>query len=304
MELAPIVLFVYNRPDHTRQVLEALTENPEAINSRLYIYADGPPAAAMEADIAKIDRVRTVINSKRWCGDVTIIESKVNKGLSKSIIEGVTEVVNRHGKVIVLEDDIVPGPVFLDYMNDGLQKFEDNEKVMSISSYNYFAVSPKIPEVFFLYLNDCWGWATWKRGWKLFESDANRLIHAIESKKLTEQFNFGGAYDYLAMLKGVAAGNVDSWAIRWYASGLIHGKLSLYPKISMVKNIGFDGTGMNSGLTEYTVGNFQFASTNPIVRMTNVQIENSDAATEEFKSYFLRKQKGSMWNRLLSYLGR
>jgi hypothetical protein len=299
-ELAPVVLFVYNRPHHTRQVLEALARNPEAANSILYIYADGPKSDAKALDREKINHVREVIRQKVWCGKVEIIECDHNQGLARSVIHGVTDIVNRHGRVIVLEDDIVPMPVFLSYMNMALDLYAADDRVMSISSYNFFAISSKIPDLFFLHLPDCWGWATWKRGWDFFEADAGVLIQEIQQKReLVNLFNFHGAYDYLDLLKKNANGAVDSWAIRWYASCIIHNRLSLYPKKSMVQNIGFDGSGVNSGLTDYSVRPRDLAISNPLIHV-RAEVKNNEQAMHEFGLYFRERDRLRWSDRILN----
>src|SRR5476651_318519 len=138
MQLAPIVLFVYNRPHHTEQALNALKLNGLASESTLYIFADGPKKGAPAETLADIKKTREVIRGKKWCKDVFIIEAEANKGLAASIINGVTDVVNKHEKVIVLEDDIITSKYFLQYMNDALSVYEDEQKVISVGAFNFF----------------------------------------------------------------------------------------------------------------------------------------------------------------------
>ena len=158
---APIVLFVYNRPGHTKQVLEALQNNKGAKESPLVVYSD---AASTNEDAIRVQEVRSYIQGVRGFSSVTLIEREKNYGLSRSIIEGVSEVLSKHPSVIVLEDDLVTSPYFLSYMNQGLQLYEKEEKVISLHGYMY-PVKARLPETFFLRGADCWGWATWRRGW-------------------------------------------------------------------------------------------------------------------------------------------
>ena len=135
-------------------------------------------------------------------------------------------------------------------MNDALNIYKDNETVISIHGYTY-PVSGNLPETFFLRGADCWGWATWKRGWALFNSDATKLLKLIKDKKLENIFNFDGGYDYMDLLRSQAQGKNDSWAVRWYASAFLENKLTLYPGVSLINNIGVDGTGVHCGSTIY-----------------------------------------------------
>ena len=292
MLFAPIALFVYNRPTHTLQVLEALTLNKLASQSELFIFSDGPIPDATAESIARIKSVREVIRQKKWCQQVHFIEQETNLGLSRAVISGVSRVLLDHERVIVLEDDIVPSPVFLSFMNEALDLFVTEDRVISISSFNFFGRSSRIPEIFFSQLIDCWGWATWRRGWDLFEPDASKLLNEIDRQDARLKFNVDEAYDYYGMLQKANKNEIDSWAIRWYASGFIHNKLSLYPKISLTRNIGFDGTGVNSGYHVYSGGRFDLPQRYP--SLTGRVLENNQDALREFYDYFHPKEKGPL----------
>lgn len=239
MKLAPIVVFAYNRPQYLKQTLEALSRNKEAKESVLYIYCDGPKEDMKTDELEKIEEVRAVARERDWCKEVYIIESETNKGLSKAIIFGVNEVVNKYGRIIVLEDDLVTSPHFLNYINTGLNIYENQDDVISIVGFNYpIKFEAKFPDTYFIKNADCLGWATWKRGWDLFEEDANVLVSEIEKLNLVREFNFNNQYPFIKMLKLVAAKKVNSWAIRWYASSFVNNKITLFPKISLVRHIG------------------------------------------------------------------
>jgi hypothetical protein len=248
-DLAPIVLFVYNRPWHTQQALESLMRNKLAEKSVLYIYADGCKENLPDHAVANFLEVRKVIRQKKWCGRVEMIESDTNKGLAASIIGGVTEIVNQYGKIIVLEDDIITSPFFLEYANSALNKYATEDKVKCISGYMY-PVKKKLQNTFFLKFDSCWGWATWKRAWDEFESDATCLKERILKKGLVEQFNFNNRFDFFSMLENYIEGKNDSWSIRWYASIFIREGLTLFPRTSYIQNIGNDGSGIHSGVTK------------------------------------------------------
>ena len=246
-ELAPIILFVYNRPWHTLQTLEALSKNNLADKSKLIIYCDGPKADALQEDLIKIEEVKKTIRLNNWCASIEIIESSENKGLAKSIIEGVTETVNNYGKVIVLEDDIVTSTGFLKYMNDALNMYEKTQEVMHISGYMY-PVKEKLPETFFIKPTSCWGWATWDRAWKFFEKNIEKQITRIEEKNLWNDFTINGSFpSYKNQLELNKNGTINTWAIFWYSSVFLKNGLSLHPTKSLVQNIGFDGSGENCG---------------------------------------------------------
>jgi len=264
MPLAPIILFVYNRPGHAEQTLNAFAANRLADESILYIYADGPKADASPETLENISLTRALIRSKKWCKEVFIIESEVNRGLAGSVIRGVTEVVNKHGKIIVLEDDIITSKYFLQFMNDALDVYSDEPKVLSIGALNFFATDDQVPDTFFVPIPDCWGWATWKNRWQLFEPNAQTLYTRLIENNLVGKFNLNGAYNFESMLLDQIKGNISSWAIRWQALAYLENKLSLYPKYSVAKNIGFGTSGTHGGADLYSK-NLKFAANKIIV---------------------------------------
>lgn len=245
MNCAPIALFAYNRLPHVRQTVEALSRNPEAGSSELFIFSDGAKNAAGGKAVSE---VRQYLRQITGFAAVHIIERTENYGLARSIIDGVSQICGTHNRVIVLEDDIVTSPYFLKFMNEALDRYERDERVISIHGYVY-PVAAALPETFFLAGADCWGWATWKRGWDLFEPDGRLLLRELTARKLAHRFDFDGAYPYTKMLKAQIKGKNDSWAIRWHASAFLRGKLTLYPGRSLVLNIGADNTGMHCSAT-------------------------------------------------------
>ena len=176
---SPIVLFVYSRPWHTQQTVEALLKNELASESELFVFCDGAKSNASAEDKQNINEVRNYIRSiKEMCPShstgcsfksVIIYESNNNKGLADSIISGVTEIVNKYGKIIVVEDDIVTSPYFLRYMNDALNFYVDNKSIFSVNSFNPIPPDFIKTDVFTLKFMHCWGWSTWSDRWKFFE---------------------------------------------------------------------------------------------------------------------------------------
>lgn len=244
MSYAPIALFVYKRLWHTQQTMISLQNNFLAKESHLYIFSDG----AKEQDQLEVEALRAWLKEIRGFKKITIIERAKNWGLAASIIDGVTQLTAKYGKVIVVEDDLILSPYFLKYMNDGLNLYQDEEKVASIHGYNFPVES--MPHTFFLRGADCWGWATWQRAWKFFEPDGKKLLAAIQQQKLSKLFNFNNTQDNVLMLKRQIAGKNNSWAIRWHASAFLRNMLTLYPGKSLVSNIGLDNSGEHCGKIE------------------------------------------------------
>jgi len=244
INLAPVVLFVYNRPIHTNRVLEALRKNHLADQSILYIYSDGSKKVSGE-DHEKVKEVRRIIQEKSWCKEVVILESQKNLGIKHSIIGGVTEVINRHQKVIVLEDDILTSEGFLKYMNEALNLYEKDTEVMHVSGY-IFPIKRPPSSTFFYNTASCWGWATWKRAWDLFDPNPRIWIDKFKSLEQIHEFNIEGTYDFYDHLVKNAEGQLNSWSIMWYSAIFFNNGFALHPYPSLVNNLGNDGSGMNS----------------------------------------------------------
>lgn len=242
---APVILFAYRRPDHLRRALDSLAANPGADRTALNIYCDG---AKSEIDREAVEQVKEIARGMQGSvmfASVRVIERDHNIGLAASVISGVTQTLEDHESVIVMEDDLVVSPDFLEYMNQALELYANNEEVISIHGFMY-SVPPVLPQTVFLRGADCWGWATWRRGWALFEADSRKLLKELDRSPDRAQFDFDGAFPYRQMLKDQADGTIDSWAVRWYASAFLSNKLTLYPGQSLVENIGQEGSGTHS----------------------------------------------------------
>lgn len=295
--LAPIALFVYNRPAHTRQTVEALRANALANESDLIVYSDAPKS---EVQAENVREVRKYIREIEGFKSLTVIERATNFGLARSIIDGVTAILNKYGRIIVLEDDMETSPYFLTYMNEALEKYAGEDHVVSIHGYVY-PVAQMLPEAFFLPGADCWGWATWSRGWACFNADGQFLLDELKRRKLIRSFDFNGAYPFSEMLEGQIKGTNDSWAVRWYASAFLAGKLTLYPGRSLVHNIGNDNSGTHCG--DSAGMNAQLSKT-PI-GLGNVVIEPSQQGRQAFEEFFRQIDKnflGRLVRKVVSYL--
>jgi hypothetical protein len=242
---APVVLFAYRRPDHLRRAIDSLAANSGADQTQVSIYCDGAKSAADREAVEQVREIARSANDTSRFTSVRVIEREHNMGLANSVISGVTETLEGHDRVIVMEDDLVVSPDFLEYMNQALELYANNDEVISIHGFMY-SVPPVLPQTVFLRGADCWGWATWRRGWELFESDSQKLLKQLDSSPDRAQFDFDGAFPYRQMLKDQAAGVIDSWAVRWYASAFLANKLTLYPGQSLVENIGQEGSGTHS----------------------------------------------------------
>jgi len=290
MTLAPIALFVYNRPGHTKKTIDALRHNLLAAESDLFIFSDG---IKPDRPDNRVYEVREYLRTIKGFKSVTPIERNFNIGLSANIISGIKQLIDSYGKIIVLEDDLVTSPFFLKFMNDGLRIYENEDEVISIHSYLY-RVRTKLPDTFFLRGADCSGWATWKRGWDLFEPDGKVLLQKLIETNQSEAFDFGGNYPYTQMLIDQIEGKTNSWAIRWYASAFVNNKFTLYPGKPLVSNIGGDGTGINSGFDHQM---YQPFNPNPISVVYQKPAQNMTAYLA-FADFLKRRLNPSMFYRI------
>ena len=295
MCFAPILLFVYNRPSHTRRCIESLLKNSLASESHLFIYADG---AKDESQQEAVNEVRSYIRSIQGFKQVTLIERNENWGLARNIIDGVTTQVNRYGKVIVLEDDLIVAPYFLQFMNDALETYKDEPKVGHIQACD-FTQDPTLPETFLIKWTGSWGWGTWDRAWKHFNPNGKELLKKLEERKLTYTFDFNGKYGFTRMLRRQIEGKNNSWAIRWNASLFLEDILSLNVGRSLVQNEGFDGTGTNCGGGGLYASNLHLNKLN-VIRIN--PIEENQEARKAFMRYYGRTN--SFWAKAIRRIKR
>lgn len=245
---APVVLFVYNRVDHTKSVIESLSANLLAKETELYVFAD---AEKTEKGLEKVQEVRRYINCTDWHSNfkkVTLVQAEKNKGLAKSVITGVTDVLEKYEKVIVIEDDLILSPYFLNYMNEALEYYKADQDIWSISGYSFPMKSlKKYPhDIFYSYRGCSWGWATWLDRWKTVDWDVKDYNAMMNDDQWIARFNRGGA-DLANMLKLQVEGKIDSWAIRWCFAQSNQNMYTVYPKNSYLHNGGCDGSGTHSG---------------------------------------------------------
>lgn len=292
-KLAPIALFVYNRPEHTRRTVKFLKQNLLAEESRLYIFADGP---RNETDWVRVDEVREVIRSVTGFKSLEITERKTNLGLAASIISGVTKLNAEYGKVIVFEDDLITSPYTLQYFNDALEHYENHDKVMHIGAYMYPLKDKNLPETFFYRAATSWGWATWQRAWASFEPKIDKLIPLFDDEMI-HRFSIDGHMNFWKQMLEFQAGKNNSWAIRWYASVFLKNGLTLNPSHSLIHNIGHDGSGIHSGVNDMYNVNIH---PRPVAQFPKKVEENKEAYTAIMN--FLKNRKGNLWVRMQRFI--
>lgn len=296
IKLAPILLFTYNRLDHLKKTIYSLEKNTLSRNSDLIIFSDGP---RKESEKYKIEKIRNFIKKISGFKSIKLYLRNTNYGLSKNLIYGITQILKKNPKVIVLEDDLVVDKFFLNFMNDGLEIYEKNSSVASIHGYIYPINFSKItPEYFFIKGADCWGWATWRRAWKKFEKNGQKLLDQIDKNQLKENFNFNNTYDYYKMLKKQIKGKNDSWAIRWYASAFLNNMYTLYPSKTFVKNIGIDGSGTH-GSGNYAFKTSKFSRRNYLRIKKSKKIIQENLSAKQQIQLFFNKNKDNWLKKIL-----
>ncbi len=243
-QAAPVVVFAYNRPNHLQMCLNNLNKNELAENTHLFIYVDG---CKSEADKESNEAVIEIANSFQWVGlgkDVILRNS--NFGLAQNIVEGVTWIIQKYGKVIVVEDDIEASHGFLKYMNDALVLYQDKPEVMHINGYlPETRFQNFLPETFFSRFMNCWGWATWAGRWKNFSHDSKNLLKELRAAPDYNLWNFNNAVNFEQQLEANISKQIITWAVHWNVTVFLNHGLCLTPGKSMVRNVGTDGSGVH-----------------------------------------------------------
>ncbi len=302
---APIVLFCYNRPKHLEQTLSSLAQNTLANCSTLYIYADGPKSlkhnrenfnestAALSDEELRIKEVRQLIKAKRWqksFKQVRIIEANENKGLAETVIKGVTQIVEQYNQVIVLEDDVLLNPYFLEFMNQALQLYQNEEAVGSIRAQVFEL--PNLPELFFTQMNGDFAWGTWQRVWQKVNFNGKQLLQELTQRKLSRKFDYENHYPYTQMLRDQIAGRNSSWGVRFYASLFLQDMLTLYPSKALAVHIGYDaGTHFKGELWSPLDGTLYLDK----IPVYKIEVLESQQARTQMKRLFKQQGFTSFW---------
>ncbi len=241
----PIAVFVYNRPHHARQLLDSLLECARLDECQIFVFCDGPKKPEHRQDVLAARRVAYEFSKKMKTSQ--LIERSENLGLARSIVSGVTDLCEKCGRVIVLEDDFILHPFFINFMLQALDRYSDDERVAQVAGFTFPIQAPPELDAFFLPLSTSWGWATWQRAWQLFSWDVDAALQILDTDpQKRDRFDLDGAYPYSDMLRRASQGKVDSWAIRWYWQTFAADKLTLYPRQSLVWQNGFDEGATNT----------------------------------------------------------
>lgn len=252
---APIVLFVYNRPEHTKQTVEGILANPEARFSDLYIFSDGAKKTATADAMGKVKRVREYIHTISGFKSITIFEAHENRGLAPSTISGLSKMFELYDRLIMIEDDDVPTPYFLKYVNEGLERYKDDVSIWSIGGYidTDYAKPTQGPDVFLVNRPTSWGFGTWKRCWDKVIWDIESLKGIFSHKSICEDFSKWGGGDSSAIMFQLFQGRVSSWSIRYNFAAYLNDAKSVLPQKSLINNSGMDGSGTHSGILQHSL---------------------------------------------------
>jgi hypothetical protein len=288
--LAPICLFTYNRLSETKQTVAALQQNYLATESELFIFSDGPKN---EEDKLKVNEVLNYIKQISGFKDITIIESPINKGLANSIIDGVTQIIEKYGKVIVLEDDLITSPNFLDFMNQALDFYLEKKKIQSINGFSLDINSDS--DVYFHQRTFPWGWATWENRWDKNIFDKKLIIREInENTSILHRFKKSCGSDIVKMLNASLEGRNNSWYVRWVFNHFTNGTYSVFPSLSKVSNVGFNNRGIHCNHINVYKSNFDL--TNKRIFLLNEYKKLDMESNALFLKYFTKSYK--IWYRL------
>ncbi|MFD2598144.1 glycosyltransferase [Sphingobacterium corticis] len=287
-ENSPIILFAYNRPEHTRRALLALQENVGAADSVLYIFADGAKHAGAETAVKE---VRNVIRENWLFKEVHVVERDRNWGLANNVMDGVGQVMKAHGRAIVLEDDVLFAPHTLQYFNEALTRYKNEEKIMHIGGFMYELNRAKLDETFVTRYVASQAWATWSRAWNHFQADIDQIIAQFDPQKVAA-FTFDHTMNFWRTILQQQKGEVDSWAVRWYASVFLKGGLAIEPSQSLIENIGHDGSGVHSGVN--TMFETSIRSM-PITQFPTEIVEDPNGYVA--LRHFFKHRKGNLFQR-------
>lgn len=304
-KLAPILVFCYNRPWHVEQTLEALSRNELADQSVLYIYCDGPKPDASDEMRQRIVEVRHVVRKRQWCKEVHIVEAEKNKGLANSIIDGVTEVVNRYGKVFVLEDDLVSSPYMLKFVNQALDYYQDYAGVFSFSVNRPPLGKMHIPEdypydVFASLRSFSTGWGTWNDRWEKVDWSMDDFDRCKQNPDMLRALCRLGD-DFPPMMQMQEDGKIDSWAVRFSFAHFKYHAVAILPCKSYVTNIGFDGTGTHSGTVAATYEN-DLSQAVADAKMLDMVYEDDRIINAFYSSYCPKARP--LWQKVINHIAR
>jgi hypothetical protein len=241
-----IAIFAFRRPDLLRLTLRSLEHADDFHRHAVHVFSDAP-RANVPGDTAAVEAVRSFLRD--WCAihGAALHEADANLGLRKSIVGGVTQILAENDSVIVLEDDLILSPSFLQFMDEALEACANRDDIMQVSGY-FVPHGADLPPVGLIRSPGSWGWGTWKRAWAHYRDDAQKLLDEVSAAD-TSAFDFRGSYAFLDALERNAGGTLDTWAVRWYASMFLKGGYAVYPSRSLTRNIGYRDDATNTSPT-------------------------------------------------------
>lgn len=239
----PVAIFGYNRPQYISLLLETLARCARLNECQIYIYCDAAKGSEQEA---AVEESRRVVRAWAEKSNAVVIEREENYGLARSIVTAVTELCEKFGRVIVLEDDLQVSPDFIDYMLQALDRYADESQIYQISGYMFRVGHPAQPDAFFAPMTTSWGWATWDRAWRIFDWNATGAVEQLTDPQIRRRFNLDDSITYDVMLRQRLAGQNSSWAILWWWAVFRAGGLVLHPRKSLVWTGGFDDSGTHN----------------------------------------------------------
>ena len=305
MKLAPIVIYTYNRPRHLLRTLNSLKKNDLSIKSDIYFFCDGPKNKN-KSELKKINTIKKIIRNLKGFKKINFTFNKKNIGLKKNILNGITQILKKNKDVIVLEDDIIVSKFFLEYMNQSLNFYKNKKKVWHVSGWNYNLklknIKQKDENTFFIKNMNCWGWATWSDRWKKIIIDPDFIIKKMNNKKIHD-FNLSNVLNNWSQLIRNKEKQLDTWAIFWNATIFLNNGLCLNPTISMTKNIGLDGSGVNSSVEP--LDKKEFSKSNSFLFSKKIK-ENINLRNEIIRHMKIKNKKNrlkDLKNKFLSTFG-
>lgn len=305
-QIAPVILFTYNRPEHTKRTIKALAANELADQTDLYVFSDAAKTQKDDSEAArenwqknadKVQQIRDYVATVTGFATVTMIAREENYGLARNVIEGATEIVNRYGKVIVLEDDLVTNRYFLCFMNDGLDRYEKEPKVTGITGFSHLGDDLGYPyETYFNTLSGTsWSWATWKDRWAHFDTECADWTDMVSDAKLRRAFNYDNTYDFYKIMKMQQTDEkTNSWAIRWYWTNFRRNGLILSPVKSLVSNEGWDGSGVHCGKSKEPVFHHRLETDRAITQFPEEICETKEVHRAMKRALFKESQPNTL----------
>lgn len=245
--LSPIIYICYNRLEHTKKSLSSLKKNKLAKKSNIIIFSD---EAKSPKEDKKVLNIRNYLKKLKGFKSKKLILRNKNFGTKFNIVSAINYTFKKFDRAIIIEDDLIVSKSFLTFMNECLNKYKDKKNIWHINGWSYPFMKKSSNDINFLRSMNCWGWATWKDRWKHLSLDDERLIKKFTNKKI-HKFNIFSTMDHFSQIIRNKRKTLSSWAVYWHATIFLKKGICIYPKFSMVRNIGFDGSGRMSSQYQY-----------------------------------------------------